>query len=213
MLSPRMALRTPSHALSFLDPMTKYPRKTPTITDPSEAIRLVAAAVQGLAHSPWVSRHAAAAMVEAINAIDPVIIEAEARRWEVSLVVSTTMLAKVAVKDLLGTEWVKLEAAAAAEEALNKFLPVRVLGLKAPDKKPRISIGLDTNAEVQELGVAEVTDIGEENVYVNKDGASYYFKPGNTEQFALGSFDFGSVNAFDETPALAQGTSRMKSGL
>lgn len=40
------------------------------------------------------------------------------------------------------------------------------------------------------LGVAEVIDVGEENIYMRKDGVHYYSKVPNTEDYAVGAWDF-----------------------
>lgn len=58
-------------------------------------------------------------------------------------------------------------------------------------------ICLDSDAEIQALGQAEITDIGAENVYVSaQDGRSYYFKPGNTDHFSTGLMDFSAACIF-----------------
>lgn len=51
---------------------------------------------------------------------------------------------------------------------------------------------LGSDAEIQALGVANIDEIGSENVYVEKDGRPYYFKPGNTERWQVGSHDFSN---------------------
>jgi hypothetical protein len=57
---------------------------------------------------------------------------------------------------------------------------------------------LDSDAEIQQIGIANVVDIGQENVYLEKDGVAYYFKPGNTDDFTVGIFDFTNVTVFGE---------------
>lgn len=50
-----------------------------------------------------------------------------------------------------------------------------------------------TNVEVSDLagiGIAEITSIGSENIYFEKDGKFYISKVGNTENYALGEWDF-----------------------
>lgn len=50
-----------------------------------------------------------------------------------------------------------------------------------------------TNVDVSklsEIGIAEITDIGDENLYFEKDGKYYVSKVGNTQNYALGEWDF-----------------------
>lgn len=49
---------------------------------------------------------------------------------------------------------------------------------------------LDSNAEIIALGLVTITSIGEENVYLTKDGRDYYFKPGSSESYSVGQHDF-----------------------
>lgn len=57
---------------------------------------------------------------------------------------------------------------------------------------------LDSNAEVRGLGEARINDVGSENVYVEKDGKPFYFKPGNTDDYAVGEHDFRQDKTFAE---------------
>lgn len=50
-----------------------------------------------------------------------------------------------------------------------------------------------TNVDVSklsEIGIAEITDIGDENLYFEKDGKYYVSKVGNPQLYALGEWDF-----------------------
>lgn len=50
-----------------------------------------------------------------------------------------------------------------------------------------------TNVDVSklsEIGIAEITDIGDENLYFEKDGKYYISKVGNPQLYALGKWDF-----------------------
>lgn len=60
---------------------------------------------------------------------------------------------------------------------------------------------LDSNAAINALGIAVITDVGEENIYVRKDNKRYFFKPGNTNIFQVGNYDFSGITVFDETPS------------
>lgn len=51
---------------------------------------------------------------------------------------------------------------------------------------------LDSEAEIRALGEAIIHSVGDENVYVEKDGAAYFFKPGNTNKFSVGACDFSA---------------------
>lgn len=64
---------------------------------------------------------------------------------------------------------------------------------------------LDSDLEIRQLGIATITDIGNENVYVLKDGIEYYFKPPNNSAFQLGCFDFSEVVVFDLMPKMPTG--------
>lgn len=58
---------------------------------------------------------------------------------------------------------------------------------------------LGSNKEIQALGMATITDVGEENVYIEKEGAKFYFKTGNTDAFKLGGTDFSAVRVYEST--------------
>jgi hypothetical protein len=52
--------------------------------------------------------------------------------------------------------------------------------------------GLNTDAEVQALGIARIDEIGSENVYIEKDGKPYYMKPASTNGYQVGEYDFSN---------------------
>lgn len=63
---------------------------------------------------------------------------------------------------------------------------------------------LDTSEAIRALGVARINDVGSENVYVEKYGKPFYFKPGNTDAYAIGEHDFSEDKTFahdDPAPA------------
>lgn len=51
---------------------------------------------------------------------------------------------------------------------------------------------LDSDDAIRSLGVATITAVGSENVYLVKDAAEYYFKPSCNRGFAVGIHDFSS---------------------
>ena len=51
------------------------------------------------------------------------------------------------------------------------------------------------------LGVATITDVGNENIYFEKDGKNYFSKVGNTDNYKVGSFDFAAKAKQDEEAA------------
>lgn len=51
---------------------------------------------------------------------------------------------------------------------------------------------LDSDDAIRALGVATITSVGSENVYLAKDGAQYYFKPACNRGYAIGVHDFGT---------------------
>lgn len=57
-------------------------------------------------------------------------------------------------------------------------------------------IVIDDDDQIQALGHAEITAVGEENVYVLSDNLHYYAKIGATERFEVGPHDF-SRETFD----------------
>lgn len=56
-------------------------------------------------------------------------------------------------------------------------------------QKVKNSTTLDT-VDLPSLGVANIESIGDENIYIEKDGKYYISKVGNTEDYALGEWDF-----------------------
>ncbi|ABO59912.1 hypothetical protein Bcep1808_7026 (plasmid) [Burkholderia vietnamiensis G4] len=55
---------------------------------------------------------------------------------------------------------------------------------------------LDTDAQIQAVGIANVTSVGNENVYLEKNGVSFYFKPACNERFREGLHDFSREVVF-----------------
>lgn len=51
---------------------------------------------------------------------------------------------------------------------------------------------LPSDPKIQALGVATITSVGSENVYIAKDGRQYFFKPGNNDGYEVGLHDFAS---------------------
>lgn len=61
-------------------------------------------------------------------------------------------------------------------------------------KRPRLSILIDDSlSQLRALGLVFITDIGGENVYLKKDGKSYYTKLLNTGKFKPGFIDFSTL--------------------
>lgn len=58
---------------------------------------------------------------------------------------------------------------------------------------------LDSQESIRALGVATINDVGNENVYVVKGGKPYYFKPVNTDNYAVGEHDFSNDSPYGET--------------
>jgi hypothetical protein len=61
-----------------------------------------------------------------------------------------------------------------------------VLAVKMPDK----DFLIDSDSALRALGVVNITNIGSENIYFEKDGYSYYAKVYVTERFNVGRHDF-----------------------
>lgn len=59
---------------------------------------------------------------------------------------------------------------------------------------------LDSNEAIRGLGVARINEIGSENVYVEKGGKPFMFKPGNTDAYAIGEHDFSNDATFAVAP-------------
>lgn len=67
---------------------------------------------------------------------------------------------------------------------------------------------LDTDAKIQALGLARIDEIGNENVYIEKDGQPYYMKPPGTEKYSVGEYDFSNEVVFgDSTGKIGDPTS------
>lgn len=65
--------------------------------------------------------------------------------------------------------------------------------LPKPSKYSDGSAGRDIELEIEQLsalGVADITNIGSENIYIKKNGLHYYSKVMNTEDYAEGEWDF-----------------------
>lgn len=79
------------------------------------------------------------------------------------------------------------------------------------DKTPKM---LDRNEDIRALGVARITDIGDENVYVEKDGKEYFFKPaGDTyERYEVGEYDFSNEDIYS-VPEKKQGVDHWRDSL
>lgn len=56
-----------------------------------------------------------------------------------------------------------------------------------------------TEKDLSAIGVANITDLGDENIYFTKNGVSYYSKVGNTQSYKIGEWDF-SKNPLGENP-------------
>lgn len=61
-------------------------------------------------------------------------------------------------------------------------------------------VELGSNEEIRALGVATITDVGGENVYVERDGKQYFFKPLNTDVYSVGEHDFSGDKTFAVEP-------------
>ena len=63
-----------------------------------------------------------------------------------------------------------------------------VLAVKMPDK----DFLIDSDSALRALGVVNITSVGSENIYFDKDGYSYYAKVYITERFTIGLHDFSN---------------------
>jgi len=63
-----------------------------------------------------------------------------------------------------------------------------ILAVKMPDK----DFLIDSDSALRALGVVNITSIGSENIYFDKDGYSYYAKVYITERFTIGLHDFSN---------------------
>jgi len=52
--------------------------------------------------------------------------------------------------------------------------------------------------ELPNLGMAKITSVGGENIYIEKDGKRYFSKVGNTGRYAVGDFNFSQENHYSE---------------
>lgn len=84
------------------------------------------------------------------------------------------------------------EKRALQKTVTTDFVKLQEKKVDVPDKL------LDTDAEIQALGTANITDIGEENIYIEKDGVGYYIKLYNTEKYQKGPYDFSNEVVFDD---------------
>jgi hypothetical protein len=55
---------------------------------------------------------------------------------------------------------------------------------------------LDRDQDIRAVGIARISWVGSENVYLEKDGQAYYFKPGNNDRFSIGVHDFSNETVF-----------------
>ena len=67
-----------------------------------------------------------------------------------------------------------------------------VLALKTPDR----DFLIDSDLALSALGVVNITSVGSENIYFDKDGYSYYAKVYTTERFKIGQHDFSNDLVF-----------------
>lgn len=73
-------------------------------------------------------------------------------------------------------------------------------------------IEIDTDAELQGLGVAEVVSAGGENIYMKQDGFHYFAKIYATEKFVPGMHDF-SEETFERPIGNVVANSKLKMGM
>jgi Uncharacterized protein conserved in bacteria len=64
----------------------------------------------------------------------------------------------------------------------------------------KLDFELDSDKALQALGEATITDVGSENIYIQKDGVEYYAKIYRTQDFQVGPHDF-SNETFEKIPA------------
>ncbi len=76
----------------------------------------------------------------------------------------------------------------ATVEKMEQFL-IKAVFPKIEYLKVVNSTDVDVS-KLSEIGIAEITDIGNENLYFEKDGKYYVSKVGNTQNYALGEWDF-----------------------
>lgn len=138
-------------------------------------------------------------MADAIRQLSPRSILAAAGGVPERLLAITVQQAKDVVRALIGSEWVTLEAGTVACNTLDKQLVIP--RASPPSNRVPDCACLDRDVDIQALGTAQITDIGQENVYVEKDGAAYFFKPGNTDNFQTGPHDFSQAWVFGGDPA------------
>ncbi|NYT68806.1 hypothetical protein [Pusillimonas noertemannii] len=95
--------------------------------------------------------------------------------------------------DAVDAEWVKQSSPQDAARAVMGADP-------EPAAAPAIDWSkaseIDTQEKLQALGVARIDEVGAENVYVEKDGVPYFFKPGNASRYAVGEHDFSNDQTF-----------------
>ncbi|MDH0342122.1 DUF6908 domain-containing protein [Chromobacterium haemolyticum] len=84
-----------------------------------------------------------------------------------------------------------LRAIADRERAIPKQEALKAIQRATPSS-------LERNEEIRALGMVNITDVGNENVYLEKDGQAYYFKPGNNERFRVGLHDMTSEVVFGQ---------------
>ena len=69
-----------------------------------------------------------------------------------------------------------------------------VLAVKMPDK----DFLIDSDSALRALGVVNITSVGSENIYFDKDGYSYYAKVYITDRFNIGLHDFSNDFVFSD---------------
>jgi hypothetical protein len=84
--------------------------------------------------------------------------------------------------------------------ALVKKAQGLILSWQTPNPpQPTHHAELDVD-ELPALGIANITSIGNENIYLEKDGKSYFSKVGNTQDYSVGEWDFSKALATAEPP-------------
>lgn len=60
---------------------------------------------------------------------------------------------------------------------------------------------ITSDADFKALGVADITSVGGENIYMKKDGVRYFAKVGNVAQYSEGQYDFSQAVLYPEPVA------------
>lgn len=96
---------------------------------------------------------------------------------------------KEGVLAALDAEIIDLTAQVEAKRAAPPSPPVEPAPEPVPATPPAPT-ELTYSKAIRDLGEATITEIGEGNVYVEKDGARYFFNSTNPERYAVGAHDF-----------------------